>query len=70
MDYRSFSGETIGEDIWIMRDLWDTRVAKDRGLVTLPKKLTSIGIKKLINRAIWAQGLRKKLEKGKKRTKH
>src|SRR6185312_14193402 len=32
-----------------------------------PNKLTSIGIKKLVNRAIWAQGLRKKLENGKKR---
>ncbi len=31
------------------------------------KKLAPIGIKKLINRAIWAQGLRKRLEKGKKR---
>jgi hypothetical protein len=50
-----------------MRDLWDTRVAKDRGYVAKPNKLTSIGIKRLVNRAIWAQGLRKKLENGKKR---
>lgn len=67
IDYRSFSGESINDESWVMRDLWDTRVAKDRGLVTEPNKLTSIGIKKLINRAIWAQGLRKKLENGKKR---
>jgi hypothetical protein len=44
-----------------MRDLWDTRVAKDRGFVKEPNKLTSIGIKRLVNRAIWAQGLQKKL---------
>ncbi|HEX5186374.1 MAG TPA: hypothetical protein VFV86_05735 [Nitrososphaeraceae archaeon] len=30
-------------------------------------KLTSIGIKKVINRAIWTQGLRKKLKEAKKR---
>jgi hypothetical protein len=67
MDYRIFSGETINENSWIMRDLWDTRVAKRRGMVTNPKKLAIIGIKKLVERAIWAQGLRKKLEDGKKR---
>jgi hypothetical protein len=50
-----------------MRYLWDTRVAQGRGLVTKPKKLTSLGIKRLMERAIWAQGLRKKLEPGKKR---
>jgi hypothetical protein len=50
-----------------MRDLWDTRVAQGRGLVTRPKKLAALGIKRLMERAIWAQGLRKKLESGKKR---
>ena len=50
-----------------MRDLWDTRVAQGRGLVTKPKRLTSLGVKRLMERAIWAQGLRKKLEPGKKR---
>jgi hypothetical protein len=38
-----------------------------RGLVTKPKKLSSLGVKRLMERAIWAQGLRKKLEPGKKR---
>ena len=50
-----------------MRDLWDTSIIQGKGLITKPKKLASIGIKKLINRAIWAQGLRTKLENGKKR---
>lgn len=67
MNYRKFSGELIDENHWLMRDLWDTRVAQGRGFVTIPNKLASIGIKKLIDRAIWAQGLRKKLENGKKR---
>ena len=67
MDYRRSSGESITDSSWVMRDLWDTRVAQGRGLVTKPKKLTSLGIKRLMERAIWAQGLRKKLEPGKKR---
>jgi hypothetical protein len=68
MDYRSFSGEQVNEDIWVMRDLWDTGIIQSKGFVTKPNKLPQIGIKKIINRAIWAQGLRKKLEVGKKNT--
>ena len=60
-DYRRSSGESITDKSWVMRDLWG------RGLVTKPKKLTSLGIKRLMERAIWAQGLRKKLEPGQKR---
>ena len=50
-----------------MRDLWDTKVPQGRGLAQRPKKLASLGIKRLMERAIWAQGLRIKLEIGKKR---
>ena len=67
MKYREESGEKITEESWVMRDLWDTRVRIYKGLVTIPKKLTAIGVKRLMERAIWAQGLRKKLEDGKKR---
>jgi hypothetical protein len=67
IQYREKSGEKITEDSWLMRDLWDTRVAQGRGLVSHPRKLTSLGVKRLMERAIWAQGLRKKLEPGKKR---
>jgi integrase len=67
MKYREESGEEITEESWVMRDLWDTRVRIYKGLVTIPKKLTAIGVKRLMERAIWAQGLRKKLEDGKKR---
>jgi len=67
MRYRESSGELINDDSWVMRDLLDTRVAQGRGLVTKPKKLSSLGVKRLMERAIWAQGLRKKLEPGKKR---
>jgi len=66
--YREDCGEIINENSWIMRDLWDSGSLKDgKGLVTKPKKLASSGIKRLIERAIWAQGLRSKLEHGKKR---
>jgi integrase len=67
MNYRENSGEQITEESWVMRDLWDTRVKISRGLITIPKKLTAIGVKRLMERAIWAQGLRQKLEPGKKR---
>ncbi len=39
--YREAAGESIDDNSWVMRDLWDTRVAQGRGLVTVPKKLTS-----------------------------
>ncbi|HEX5186669.1 MAG TPA: hypothetical protein VFV86_07240 [Nitrososphaeraceae archaeon] len=68
MRYREKSGEIINENSWVMRDLWDSAsLKKGNGLVTKPKKLASSGIKRLIERAIWAQGLRSKLEYGKKR---
>ena len=68
MKYRENSGELISDESWLMRDLWDTgAVQGGPGFVTRPNKLASTGIKRLIERAIWAQGLRKRLEHGKKR---
>jgi len=72
MKFRKQCGEKISADSWVMRDLWDTEAAIRKnmhmtGLVTMPKKLSSIGVKRLIERALWAQGLRKDLEEGKKR---
>jgi len=68
MQYRQKSGELIDGNSWLMRDLWDIGALKDaKGLITKPKKLASSGIKRLIERAIWAQGLRRKLDNGKKR---
>jgi integrase len=68
MKYREDSGESISEESWLMRDLWDTGAVRGGpGLVSKPKKLASAGIKRLIERALWAQGLRKRLENGKKR---
>jgi hypothetical protein len=67
INYRKESGEAITDESWVMRDLWDTQVKISRGLATIPKKLTSIGVKRLMERAIWAQGLRSELQPGKKR---
>jgi hypothetical protein len=53
MSCRETSGEQLNNDSWVMRDLRDTRVAQGRGLVTKPKKLSSLGIKRLMERAIW-----------------
>ena len=43
----------------VMRDLWDTGIIQGKGFVTRPNKLAILGIKKLINRSIYSQGLRK-----------
>lgn len=67
IEYRENAGETVTQDSWIMRDLWDTQINCGTGFVSKPKKLAASGIKRLIERAIWSQGLRKKLENGKKR---
>lgn len=67
MSYRKDSGEAVNEDSWLMRNLWNVTTPKGKGVVTIPKKLKSSGVKRLIERAIWAQGLRKKLASGKRR---
>lgn len=60
------SGEKITKDSWLMRDLWNTEKFS-RGLVSVPKKLTSYGIKRLIERALHAQGIRGRLPDGQTR---
>jgi len=45
MDYRSFSGELIDENSWLMRDLWDTGIIQGKAFVTKPNKLAQIGKK-------------------------
>ena len=67
MTYRKQSGETVGGDSWLMRNLWDVTTPKGKGVITIPKKLKATGIKRLIKRALWAQGIRLKLDEGKRR---
>jgi hypothetical protein len=67
MKYRKASGEAVNESSWLMRNLWDVTTPRGKGVVTLPKKLKSSGVKRMMERALWAQGLRKELAKGKRR---
>jgi hypothetical protein len=67
MKYRKESGEAVNESSWLMRNLWDVTTPRGKGVVTLPKKLKSSGVKRMMERALWAQGLRKELAKGKRR---
>jgi hypothetical protein len=50
-----------------MRNLWDVTTPTGKGLATIPIRLKSSGIKRLMERALWGQEIRTKLEEGKKR---
>jgi vacuolar-type H+-ATPase subunit I/STV1 len=53
-----------------MRDIWQTTnvdYGAKWGLATNPKKLKSSGIKRLLERALWEQGIRQPLKEGAKR---
>ena len=50
-----------------MRHLWNTKKGHSHGLVSAPKKLKSSGVKRLMEDALWTQGLRKILEADKGR---
>jgi hypothetical protein len=68
--FSDFIWRKITENSWLMRDLWQTtnmNYGARWGLATNPKKLKSSGIKRLLERAIWEQGLRKPLTEGQKR---
>ena len=70
MDFRASYGEIITGESWVMRDIWQTtniNYGANLGLATCPKKLKSSGIKRLLERALWEQGLRHPLAKGVKR---
>jgi hypothetical protein len=71
MDFRKNSGEKVTEKSWVMRDIWNTRICSRRrgfaGLADSPVRLKSSGIKRLMEDALWSQGIRKPLEPGKRR---
>ncbi|MCL4436460.1 MAG: hypothetical protein M1503_03515 [Thaumarchaeota archaeon] len=67
MDFREQHGEKITKNSPLMRDLWDATSKAKRGLASAPQPLKSTGIKRLLERALWAQGLWQPLEEGKKR---
>lgn len=70
MNFRSSHGEKISGESWLMRDIWQTTnltYGANYGLVTIPQRLDSKGINKILYRALWSQGLRTKLAEGQKR---
>jgi hypothetical protein len=71
MEFRKDSGEDIIGKSWVMRDLWNTRECSRRrgpvGLANRPVRLKSSGIKRLMEDALWSQGIRRPLESGKRR---
>jgi integrase len=70
MDFRSSYGEQVAGSSWLMRDIWQTTNIKygaKLGLATAPKKLKSSGLKRLLERALWEQGIRQTLADGRRR---
>ena len=68
--FREEYGEKTSEESWLMRDIWQTtnvNYGAKWGLATCPKKLNSYAIKRILERGLWSQGLRKTLENGEKR---
>ena len=64
VEFRKSHGENINSKSWVLRDEFDTSF---RGHAKLPKKLKSSGLKSLVERALFAQGVRKPLTNGKRR---
>ena len=63
MQYRQDSGEEINGNSWLMRQLWDTKKGYyHHGTIKNPEKLKSSGIKRLMEDALWTQGIRKKFK--------
>jgi integrase len=69
ISYRKESGENITEESWILRNIRDRNKAcrLKPGIVTQPRKLESLGVKRIMETALWTQGLRHKLEPGERR---
>lgn len=71
VDFREKSGEKITNESWIMRTLWNSekieRITKKKNDISNPEKLSSVGIKRLIERALWTQNLRTKINSNSKR---
>jgi integrase len=70
IDFRASYGEKITGESWVMRDIWQTTnidYGAKWGLATNPKKLKSSGIKRLLERGLWEQGIRQPLAQGTKR---
>jgi hypothetical protein len=63
LDYRKQNGENITGESWLMRDIWAFKYNLGAGN---PQRLSTFGVKKLVNRALWEQGLRHPLNGGRR----
>lgn len=71
MDFHSSYGEKITGESRVMLNIWQATnidYGARLGLATCPKKQKCSGIKRLLERALWEQGLRHPLSDGKKDT--
>jgi hypothetical protein len=63
MEFRKEAGEKIDGNSCVMRQLWNTKEGHYRhGTIKDAAKLKSSGIKRLIEDALWTQGIRKKAD--------
>jgi hypothetical protein len=61
IDYRRECVEKVSNETWVMRQLWNTKRGHyHHGTIKAPEKLKSSGVKRLIEDALWTQGIRKK----------
>lgn len=69
MEFRKLHGEEITGESWLIRDIWQKidRRGSAIGLARYPNKINSLSIKNMIYDAWKIQGIRTKLEAGKKR---
>jgi hypothetical protein len=59
--YRKECGENIDDNSWAMRQLWNTKEGYyHHGTIKDAAKLKSSGVKRLIEDALWTQGIRRK----------
>jgi hypothetical protein len=56
MNFRKESGESINDESWVLRNLWDLE-SRGQGIPSVPKRLKSSGVKRLMERAQHAQGV-------------
>ncbi len=70
INFRKSYGEKIDTETWLMRDIWQTtniNYGAKWGLATVPRRLESVAIKRIIDRALRIQGIRTNLNNGQKR---
>jgi hypothetical protein len=63
INYRKEAGEKIDGNSWLMRQLWNTKEGHyHHGTIKDATKLKSSGVKRLIEDALWTQGIRRKAD--------